>query len=990
MNHSALAAGLRYLRCKLVVQQPHDDSDEQLLSAFISRHDETAFAILLHRHGPMVLHVCRRLLSHEQDAEDAFQATFLVLAQNAASLRNKTALASWLHGTAYRTALKAKRTTARRRKHEGSLGALTQPRSPVDPAEELSWREARVLLDEEITRLPEKYRSVFVLFYLENCSREETARRLGLKEGTVASRLAEARKRLAQRLRRRGVELTAVLAAATLAVQPAPALPVGLMASTIQAALALAAGESLAGIVSASVAELVTSATTAMAVSKAKVVVVVLLSVVLLAGTGTWTYHTLAMPQAAEPQPEGPAASPPVQGQKAETPRKEKAESIMVTGRVLDPTGKPVKGARLYWPRVPETETEEGVIEFSERATTDANGRFRFELPRADMDVPGGIGFSSLAAAADGYGVNGVELPRDKPSAEVTLRLVRDQPPIEGRILNTEGKPLAGIRIRVLEINALSRGRLDDFLTAWQQGYWVMAMGQMSFLYPPPLESVKITDKEGRFRITGVGSERLVRLRLSGPGVSQDVLHVITRAGFDPAAVNKAALGRIPVQLRLPGQPPQLYGPTITYVASAGRRIEGTVREAGSGKPVAGITIDCVFGFGAGVYAVSDKDGHYKLEGVPKMKQYLLTARPPRGSSWLATGARRDDEEGVRPFRIDFTVARGIVVSGRLIDRATGKGVRGSIRFVPLPSNKYAGKPGYDSYNYSRMMGDDVDADGRFKLAVPPGPGVLMAEVYGGEKANGGQELCPYKQAEFDAKDREHVKLIENGEHRFFTAINNSREFLDLENAVKYLDLAPDAGTATCDLFVERGMTQTVRIEDPEGKPLMGTMVAGVTAKWPIVYPIKDSTCTIFALDPKKPRQLFFFHAERKLGGSLTVRGDEKGPLTVRLAPLGAVTGRLLDRDGQPLAGAFVDLIPLVTPGTARALYQQLAQYRPPIRTDKDGRFRLEGIVPDMQFMLSIYRGRTDFDGEPPIGMRQVKPGQTLDLGVVKVKPRSN
>jgi hypothetical protein len=844
-----------------------------------------------------------------------------------------------------------------------------------------------MLLDEEITRLPEKYRSVFVLFYLEDCSRDETARRLGLKEGTVASRLAEARKRLAQRLSRRGVELAAVLAASTLAVQPAPALPVGLTASTIQAAMATVVGEKLAGIVSASVAELVQGATTAMMVGKAKMATVLLLSVALMTGAGVWTYRALATPQAAEPQMEEPAASPPVQGQKAETSRKEKAESITVTGRVLDPAGKPVKGARLYWPRVPKTELEsEEDIEFPERATTDAGGRFRFELPRADMHpMLTGIGFSSLVAAADGYGVGGVELPRDKPSVEVTLRLVRDQPPIEGRIFNTEGKPLAGVRIRVLGINAPSRGRLDDFLTAWQQE-WRMAYQRLlrPMLFLPPFESVKITDKEGRFRITGVGSERVVKLRLSGPGVSQDVLHVITRAGFDPAAVNKAALGRIPVQLRLPGHPPQLYGPTITYVASAGRRIEGTVREAGSGKPVAGITIYCVFGRDAGVYAVSDKDGHYKLEGVPKMKQYLLNAWPPRGSSWLATGARRDDEEGLRPFRIDFTVARGIVVSGRVIDRATGKGVRGGIRFVPLPSNKYAGKPGYDYYNYSRTMGDDTDADGRFKLAVPPGPGVLMAQAYGGEKANGGQELCPYKQAEFDAKDRERVKLTENGEHRFFTTFYNSLEFLDSENAVKYLDLAPDAGTATCDLFVERGMTQTVRIEDLEGKPLMGTMVAGVTAMWPIVYPIKDSTCTIFALDPQKPRRLFFFHAERKLGGSLTVRGDEKEQPTVRLAPLGTVTGRLLDRDGQPIAGAFVDLN--LPDGTARELYRQLAQYHPPIRTDKDGRFRLEGIVPDMQFTLNIYRGRTYFGGEPPIGMRQVKPGQTLNLGDVKVK----
>jgi RNA polymerase sigma factor (sigma-70 family) len=980
MSSSALAAGLRHLRGKLAAQQHSDDSDEQLLHAFLASRDDNAFAVLVRRHGPMVLHLCRRVLGHEQDAEDAFQATFLVLSRQAARLRKKASLASWLHGIAYRLALKAKRAAARRRKHENSLGAQTRSRSPADPADDLSWREVRTRLDNEIAHLPEKYRSVFVLFYLEDCGREETARRLGLKEGTVASRLDKARKRLQQRLGRRGVELTAVLTATGLAAQTASAVPPGLMAATIKAASETAMDEGLAGVVSASVAELVKSATTAMLASKAKIATALLLAVGMLAGAGVWESGGFRILSGGRQPPE----TSPTRG--ADAPRsakREAFESVQIRGRVLDPDGKPVKGARLYWPRVPKTEPRsEEDIEFPERAKTDADGRFRFELPRADIHPEWRI---SLIAAADDYGVDGVELPKDGSPADVTLRLVKDQP-IEGRILSTEGKPLAGVRVRALEISTPARGRIDDFLSAWQQE-WRMANERMSrYLYLPPLESAKIvTDKEGRFRITGAGSERLVKLRVSGPGVSQDALHVITRAGFDATAVNKAVLERIPARLRMPGQPPQLYGPTLTYVAPAGRRIEGTVRESGSGKPVAGITIHCGFGYGDAVNAVSDKNGHYKLENVPKLKQYLLVAWPPEHSGWLGTGARRDDEEGLRPFQIDLTVARGIVVSGRVLDRSTGKGVRGGIRFAPLPGNKFAGKPGYDSYKYDRTM-RTVDASGRFKLTVIPGPGVLMVQVFQGEKTNGGLELNPYKQAEFDAKDRERVKPTENGEDRFFNGIDNSLEFLSLESAVKYIDLAPDAGTAECDLFVERGATQTVRIEDPEGKPLTGTMVAGMTAMRPIVHPIKDATCTIFALDPKKPRRLLFLHVERNLGGSLTVRGDEKEPLTARLAPVGTVTGRLLDSEGRPIVGAFVDLNP--PDGTVRELYRQLAQRRPPIRTDKDGRFRLEAVVPDVQFMLNIYQGRTYFVGEPRIGVRQVKPGQTLDLGAVHVKPR--
>src|SRR5262245_32654475 len=164
MADATLGTVLHNVRRLVGAPGGHSLSDGELLHAFLSRHDEDAFAALVRRHGSMVLNVCRRVLHHRQDAEDAFQATFLVLARKAASVRDRPALASWLYGAAYRTALTLQRAAARRRLHE----ARVKPAAPANPLTDLAWCEVEALLEEEIQRLPEKYRAVFVLCCLES------------------------------------------------------------------------------------------------------------------------------------------------------------------------------------------------------------------------------------------------------------------------------------------------------------------------------------------------------------------------------------------------------------------------------------------------------------------------------------------------------------------------------------------------------------------------------------------------------------------------------------------------------------------------------------------------------------------------------------------------------------------------------------------------------------------------------------------------------
>ncbi len=214
-------------------------TDGQLLARFVAARDEASFAALLQRHGPMVLGVCRRVLRHVHDAEDAFQATFLVLARKAASVVRRDSVGCWLYAVAYHTALEAAQAAARRRARERQVGDMPHPE--VNAAETPDWLP---LLDQELSRLTEKYRAAVVLCDLEGRPRKEAARLLAVPEGTLSSRLAKARKLLARRLVARGVTLSAaVLAVGILGRAATAQVPAALAGETVRAAALVAAGQ---------------------------------------------------------------------------------------------------------------------------------------------------------------------------------------------------------------------------------------------------------------------------------------------------------------------------------------------------------------------------------------------------------------------------------------------------------------------------------------------------------------------------------------------------------------------------------------------------------------------------------------------------------------------------------------------------------------------------------------------------------------------------
>src|SRR5437879_2586487 len=204
MATDPMATFMHQLRRGVLAADGAGLTDGQLLTLFIENRDEGAFEALVRRHGPMVMGVCRRVLRNAHDAEDAFQATFLVLVRKAASIRPRGMVGNWLYGVACRTAAKARARHAKRRAKE-----LAMPAKQVRPDE--TSAELQALVEHELRRLPDKYRAALVLCELEGRTRKEAARRLGWPEGTVATRLIRARALLAKRLTRQGVGLPAAL-----------------------------------------------------------------------------------------------------------------------------------------------------------------------------------------------------------------------------------------------------------------------------------------------------------------------------------------------------------------------------------------------------------------------------------------------------------------------------------------------------------------------------------------------------------------------------------------------------------------------------------------------------------------------------------------------------------------------------------------------------------------------------------------------------------
>jgi RNA polymerase sigma factor (sigma-70 family) len=944
MTHAPLGAVVRYLRTADPANPDRPVTDTQLLERFLASRDEAAFTVLVRRHGPMVLGVCRAVLGNRQDAEDAFQVTFLVLARHAATVRKREALAGWLHGVAYRTALQARRAARRRHHHETRAEAMT----PKHPAAEQAWQEIRAALDEEVGRLPAAYRGPFVLCCLEGRSREEAARELGLKEGTVSSRLARARKFLQERLAARGLGLAAALAGLALARRAAAAVPAPLVRATVGAALMYAGGGTLAaGVISENAAALLKGVSNAMSPNRSPVATALLAAVGALA--------TGAALLLCRGNPSDPGSPPAWAGEEPAPPAAEERAEMTVSGRVLGADGRPVADAavavvarprRQYRSGDPSAERPDPLGE----GKTDADGRFRFAATRTSSARYWEV---YLAAAAPGHGTGWQRLGPDVERPEATLRLPPEQV-VRARLVDLQGVPAAQVEVSLARLGGMVNGEWDGPPLAALPGR-------------PPWPVALTTDEQGRFEVRGCNRDRGIGIRV---GDNRFAVH-----SFEIVQPGKPRPGRTVMGLDAGGythvetveadEKGQAEEPTFTLAPA--QVLEGRVVYEDTGRPAGRASVEGV---------ETDGDGHFRLE-LGATTAITLRVLPPAGEPYLGVAHRVEWPKGAVRHQVEVRLPRGVLVRGLVAEAGSGRPVAGAgVQF------RWGGEDGPGGVRRLLTAFDRIEltgADGRFALAVPPGPGYLMIQG-------------PTPDYVHEEVDSEMVYYGRRGGTRLYP------------DAAVRLDLPAKGEPKELAVTLRRGATVRGRLVGPDGRPVARAVMLHRLhvyhdLSWHFAAEARDGVFEVHGLDPEKAVPVYFLDPATQSGAVARLSGKQAGQeLTVTLAPCGRATARYVDGRGKPVADyrAAPDIV--VTPGRLtymagdgnkpgpRADEGSLTNldredYWEGVRTDAAGRITFPALIPGATYRV----GRWDRDRWRLHQEFRAESGKTIDLGDVVI-----
>ena len=909
-------------------------SDRQLLDRFTARRDtigEAAFTALVLRHGPMVQSVCADFLHDRHDAEDAFQAVFLILAQKAHSIRDTDLLGNWLYGVALRTARHARHRRGRRRKNEAAASVVKATSSVAMPSAEQSYlaREQAELLHDEIEQLPRAFRLAVVLCYLEGLTVHEAARRLGCSHGTVRSRMARAREKLGRGLTRRGVGLPATVLAAALSSRPASAsVSSQLCETTAQAVIQFAAGQAASPLVVSLAREVLRS----MMFHKLKLVS---LTLTLLGAFATSAgYLTWALARNDEPDlsPAGVRTANTTTQEVA--PARLDPDRIVVTGRALAPDGKPVPAARVAVVALLQPQPHPSGESQPERpqryqvlgsARADADGRYRVDFPRTAVDRDG----LALVVGATGWAFTGKKLDPDPASPDQSIT-VDPEHVVRGRIFDLQGQPIAGVSVRVSNYQTLPYDADGD---------------------APPWPAPAASDEHGRFALRGLGRSATLTLEVSSDRHAPQTLRI------DPGDLAKTG--------------------ELTVSLSPAQVIEIRTTHADDGKPGAGAWVS-VLSRRSGQRGLQTTSGRTNDQGLSRIipsfgDTFTIYAIPPAGEPYLNQRTEINLPKGALRQSVELKLKRGVVVRGMIAEDASGSPVAGAlVTYIQTRRNNTL----YDRGLVGTRSDTVTGAEGKFQIVVPAGPGHLLVRAAtpdylhrtttNPELGVSGQPewlMYPDALAHIDVKPGETPEEVTMRLRRGVTVTGRL--------------IGPDGESVARAIALGKSYAPY----PPTGVPF--------TLGWGNVPQMKfrDGRFEIPGCDPDKPYSFYFLDREHGLGAMVELSGKSarNGPVTVRLQKCGVARVRYTGPEGKPIAGHRPDqVILIITPGTdtpqqgktmADMQYQEnlVAPRSRELHTDADGRITVVSLIPG-----ATYR----FRGQEFTALA----GKTIDLPDVTVR----
>jgi hypothetical protein len=614
---------------------------------------------------------------------------------------------------------------------------------------------------------------------------------------------------------------------------------------------------------------------------------------------------------------------------------------IEVSGRVLDPQGRPFTGAKLYVGYSVRRYVRDVLprpMKILFGATSGEGGRFHFTFARSELDSrllddsrP------AVAAVADGFGPDWAEIGKAGDGTGLNLRLVDDHP-VEGQILDAKRQAVAGAHLHVLNVHADT----EDGVTTLLRGagdVWYPRTWRGPF--PGQTDGVT-TDADGRFRLTGLGRDRVAFLTLDGPGVQQTPIGVVAR---DVTPARNSGVQ---------------FGAKFQYAARPSRLIRGVVRDKATGKAVAGVRVSTQLNIPP---VFTDAAGRYEISGGSQMSQYYgVMAQPAAGQPYFAASAGVQETQGPDPVTVDLDLIAAVPLSGRVTDPATGKPPKSAVaEYYPLFPNPYSGR--LTNCPVQAASSAPVGSDGSFGLAVLPGPGVVCIAASPRDRyaaAAADDDLAKY------CPDRSN-----RGALSVATGLGPAVLKLNKDHSLSLIDPDEKADSVAVNLTLRPANALQGTVAGPDGQPLDGVEVVGLTATWDEMR-LDGASFTVAGLNPRGSRELFFRHRGKELGKVMTVRGDAAGPLEVKLEPCGVVVGRVVDPAGKPAPNVVL-------------VFQGGAGLEVDVAADEDGQFRA-ALLPGLKYSAAAYiQGG---GGPQRLGDVAAESGQIKDVGKISLGTR--